>query len=182
VNAMRSFFAAILLIPSLAWAGEGVLGTKSGSGVAAASNTGTPGLMSLIQMLFAVGIVMVILKFALPKLMGKMGSGLATKLNGGIQIEESANFAGGSLYVVTVRNKSLLLGVSGTNINCLADLGTATKPDPGPTFQEFVEESAGDLQRSVAMAKAVVTVEEEVEVKDQTDPQEALKRLARLMG
>jgi len=193
---MKNLLGFIFIItPTLALAGEGILGTKPSPGVVAAGpGQGTPGFFNLLQMLVAVGIVLAIIKFVMPKLVSKMGGKLTTKVAGGIQIEESANFAGGSLYVVTVRNKSLLLGVSGAQMNCLADLGPVNKPDPGPTFMELVEKSSGEIPMVSQVATDISGSQTDLypspgrvdlienEYQPVENPKEILDRLTRLMG
>lgn len=188
---LRTFalsFAA--LASSLALAEDGMLGTKGDSVSALQGQAGAGG--SLLQMIIAVIVVFGLMKFLLPKMMGKFGGKLATKVGSTIKIEESASFAGGTLYVVNVKDKSLLLGVTGTTISTLADLGPVNKPNPGPTFMEYLESTDG--------AKAVVTelpvtetpVVEEVEptqevvgefavVETDGDAKAALERLQKLM-
>jgi flagellar biogenesis protein FliO len=81
----------------------------------------------------------------MPKLMGKMNKRLVTSAGSDIRIEESASFAGGSLYVVSARGKTLLLSVNAQGVQCLSDLSEA-RPEPlAPTFGELVE---AQLQRT----------------------------------
>lgn len=176
---MNRLFATGLLasIATLALADDGLLGTKADSVSAFQGSTGAGG--SLLQMVIAVIVVFALMKFLLPKMMSKFGGKLSTKVGSNIKIEESASFPGGTLYVVNVKDKSLLLGVTGTSISTLADLGPISKPDPGPTFMEFLDATDG--------AKAVVTelptVEAEndlIEVED-GDAKAALERLQKLM-
>src|SRR5579862_4605080 len=105
----RIFFVAGMLTVSPAFAGDGILGTKS-SPVAGPmqTDTGGPGIMSFLQMMIALGIVLVLLKLVMPKLVTKLNKKIVTKAGSAIQIEETAAFAGGSLYVVKARSKTLL--------------------------------------------------------------------------
>lgn len=80
------------------------------------------GIMPIMQMALALAFVLVLVKYVLPKVVGKLNKRISPALGGAINIEESAAFAGGNLYVVTVRNKTLLLSASSTGVNCLADL------------------------------------------------------------
>jgi flagellar biogenesis protein FliO len=128
---------------------DGLLGTK-GDSVSALQGPSGAGGGSLLQMIIAVVVVFALMKFLLPKLMAKFGGKLATNIGSSIRIEESASFAGGTLYLVNVKDKTLLLGVNGSTISTLADLGPVNKPDPGPTFMEYLDNTDG--------ARAVVTV------------------------
>lgn len=95
--------------------------------------------MPLLQMLVALGIVFCLLKFVLPRVASKLNKKLVTGINSTIKIEESANFAGGSLYIVTAREKTLLLSVGTSGVNCVADLSPAVKPADQPLFSEILE-------------------------------------------
>lgn len=178
------------LLSSFSLAGDGMLGTK-GDGTSAFQGSSSAG-GSLLQMIIAVIVVFALMKFLLPKMMAKFGGKLSTKVGGGIQIEESANFPGGTLYVVNVRDRSLLLGVTGTSINTLADLGMTNKPNPGPTFMEYLEtaqEPVVEVKKEV-ITQAVVAIqpteiEEEVasiSVENSDEAKKALNRLQKLIG
>jgi flagellar biogenesis protein FliO len=173
------------LLPASAFAGDGVLGTKA-SAAAPAAAAGGVGPMPFLQMAIALGIVLMLVKWLLPKLAGKVGKRLVTNLGASIRIEESANFAGGTLYVVQAKSKTLLLGVTSAGVACLADL-TETGPaaDEPPTFQEFVEAAPGDPPMA-----AVVEFDPDDDAAPahpDEDPERqeiaaALERLARLSG
>ncbi|MBS1703647.1 MAG: FliO/MopB family protein [Armatimonadetes bacterium] len=172
-------FAA--LTASVAFAEDGMLGTKSDSISALQGPTSSGG--SLLQMIIAVIVVFGLMKFLLPKMMAKFGGKLTTGVGSGIKIEESASFPGGTLYLVNVKDRSLLLGVTPTSINTLADLGAVVKNDPGPTFMEFLDSTDGskavvteapaaEPQEEIAMA--VVGTDDEAKI--------ALERLQKLMS
>ncbi len=167
----------VFALAACAMAEDGLLGTKADSVSALQNSSGAGG--NLLQMIIAVVVVFALMKWLLPKMMGKFGGRLSTGVGSSIKIEESASFAGGTLYVVNVKDKSLLLGVTGTTITTLADLGTAVKNDPGPTFMEMVESTDGS--KAIVTEFAVVEAplaEEELPV---NDAQSALDRLQRLM-
>ena len=160
---------------------DGMLGTK-GDSISALQGPSGAGGGSLLQMIIAVVVVFALMKFLLPKLVAKFGGKLSTNIGSSIKIEESASFGGGTLYLVSVKDKSLLLGVNGTTISTLADLGPVNKPDPGPTFMEYLDHTDG--------ANAVVTVlaEEHEEMTEpkaeevvEDDAQLVLERLQKLM-
>jgi hypothetical protein len=167
----RAFVVSMWLFTAWVQA-QGVLGTKTES-IPSAGGSGA-GLMPFFQLLVAVGIVFALLRFVAPKLLAKFNKRLVT--TGGIQIEESAAFAGGNLYVVTARGKSLLLSVSSGGVACLADLTTATPEAPKEepvTFMEILERAedlGGDdalledvqqmIERNDSIEQAVVEVQE----------------------
>ncbi len=132
-------------------------------------------------MLLAVGIVIFLLKAVLPKIASKVNKKLVTNSTSTLKIEESANFAGGSLYVVRARRKTLLLGVNGTAVTCLADLTEAEDAEPLPkTFDEILDNAERGIRSPEPEASAVIEAPElrtpnsELEV--------TLQRLQRLGG
>lgn len=137
-----------LALAAASWAGDGILGTKASPVTGAVTADSGVGAMPFLQMMLALGVVLLLLKFVLPKLANKLNKKIVTKDGSGIQIEESAAFAGGSLYIVKARSKTLLLSVSSTGVTCLSDLTTTQQPAPDlPTFRELVEkEQSGPLQ------------------------------------
>jgi flagellar biogenesis protein FliO len=117
-----------------AMAGTGIAGTKLGGDYAPATSNGAGvGFGALAQMLLALAIVAFLLKWALPKLAGKVvGKKLVTSATGGIQVEETAQFAGGSLFIISARGKTLLVSVTGQSVTNLADLTKPEKPKVDP--------------------------------------------------
>jgi len=157
-----------------------VFGTKADT---APSPSQTPGLgfMPLLQMMLALGIVLVLIKYVLPKLLGGINKKLVTKSGSGIDIEETASFAGGQLYVVSVRGKTLLLGSSQAGVACLADLGPKKSKTEQPLFMEMLDKETEhpshlyvDAQGEPSPAMKSALSDEEV--------QAALERLNKLGG
>ncbi len=164
---MRSLVIAFLL-PVLSSAQQ--YGTKKDALSAVSGSSGSP-TMPLLQMLLALAIVFALLKFALPKVASKLSKKLVTGVDSSIRIEESANFAGGSLYVVSARGKTLLLSVGSSGVSCIADL-TSSKSEPEPPlFTEI-------LEASVAQPTPVEPVAASSPNPDEI--QRALERLSRL--
>lgn len=127
------------LLPKLCLAGSGFLGTKADGVSAPGAYTGPVSGAAIFQLLVALGIVLLLVRYVLPKALTKFNRKLHPSL-GGIRIEESASFAGGNLYVVTARSKTLLLATSGSSVSCLADLTEAASAAEEPkTFQEMME-------------------------------------------
>lgn len=123
---------------------QGLLGTKS-SPISAGSGSSGMGVMPLIQMAIALAVVLGLLKFVLPKMVGKMNKKLVTSATSALHIEESANFAGGTLYVVRAKSKTLLLSVSTQGVNCIADLSEESKVEPEKTaFEMIIDEAPGE--------------------------------------
>ena len=169
---------AAIALSAFAWAGDGFLGTKSSptAGPMAADGGGV-GFMSFLQMMIALAIVFALLKFVLPKVASRLNKRIVTKIGSEIRIEESAAFAGGSLYIVSAKSKTLLLSVHAQGVSCLADL-TEPKSEPEqPAFQDIVDrEMEGPLQPFAVIEREVPPPMSEV------DPATALERLRRLTG
>ena len=126
----------LALLPTAAFAGDGFAGTKKTVVTSPVEAAG--GIAPVLQMLVALAIVCVALKWVMPKLVGKVNKRIVTSANGGIAVEESAQFAGGSLYVVRARSKTLLLCSGTQGVVCLADI-SEPKPVEAPTFMEMLE-------------------------------------------
>lgn len=175
---MRAFLVILAGASSaLAVAGEGFLGTKASPVVGPMqADTGGVGFMPFLQMMIALGIVLVLLKFVMPKLVTKLNKKIVTKVGSEIHIEESAAFAGGTLYIVRAKSKTLLLSVTSTGVTCLSDLSESAPGADLPTFQEIVDrEVEGPLQ-------PFAVVEAPVETDPASDAAAALERLKRLSG
>jgi hypothetical protein len=117
---------------------------------AGASTLGSSGagLGPFVNILLALGIVYGLLRFALPKVVSRMNKRMVTTAGSSIRIEETAAFAGGSLYLVSAKGKSLLLSVSTQGVSCLADLTEPQAAEPlPPSFGEMVEQ---ELRRTEA--------------------------------
>ena len=148
----------------------GYLGTKVSGTAAAGGATAPGGVGSFIQMVMALGIVLVLLKTVAPKIIGKLNKRIVTTATSTINIEETACFAGGTLYVIHAKAKTLLVCCSSSGVTCLADLTETTTPAPEiPSFQEIVESA-----KPYDPSSAVVTTE------PSKDVEAALQRLERL--
>lgn len=168
--------AGFLWSAAMSLSAQGFPGAKSdpvGSSSNAASGAG---IGSLFNILLALGIVYGLLKFAMPKMLGRMNRKLATGVGSDIRIEESATFAGGSLYVVSARGRSLLLSVGTQGVQCLADLtDPVPKPEP-PTFGDFVEQEI----RAVSAERTPASPTLEETPVPESEWATALERLERL--
>jgi len=131
------------------------------------------GTGALIQLILVVAIVGFGIKFLLPKWISKWHSKMSINATGSIRIEESATFAGGSLHLVHVKSKSLLLSVSPQGVQCLADVSDSAQSEEGPAFFELVDRASGDLPKQ-AVVETAHPEERDLKVKDML---ERLKRL-----
>lgn len=114
------------VLPLASWAGE-TLGTKKDltTGVKVPPGPAVGGL-EVVQMVGALVVVFALLKWGLPYLMTKLGRRLDTGIDHPIKSLESANFGGGTLQVVEVRDRTLLLSVTTSGATLVCDL----TPDP----------------------------------------------------
>lgn len=142
---MRLATAVSLLLFGVLTHAQG-LGTKPNLVVESPKSSGV-GAMDLVQMVVALAIVFVLLKWALPKVVARMNKKLSTKEGSSISIEESASFGGGNLQIVSARGRTLLLCVSQSGVSCLADL---TEAQPAkkeqPAFFELVDRAAVEME------------------------------------
>ncbi len=152
------------------------MGTKSSSFSGSPAVQGAPAAGGFFQMLIALVVVAAIMKVVLPKFASKMTKGLRTDLNSELKVMETAAFAGGNLYIVQAKGKTLLLSAHTTGINCLADL-TDAPAEPAPqTFKEMID--AADITKLTEEISARAVVE--VPAEDDEISQK-LHRLQRLM-
>lgn len=114
------------------------------------------GIGPVVQLLLALALVGAGIKFVLPMLMKRFGGRISTQTNGSIRIEESAAFAGGKLYVIEARGRTLLLGATAQNVTCLADLtvndftealAQAESPIPAPAPAPSTLDQLARLER-----------------------------------
>lgn len=184
---MRSWAAIGALLLSVGAQAQGALDSaKKDLNLPSPSTTNSPGVgaMQLLQLVVAMAAVLFLMKWLLPKLVAKFSKKLNPSLSSSIRIEESASFAGGMLYVVTARNKQLLVCASQQGVSCLADLTDPidTPPEP-PAFFELLDQAG--TKPSADLFMAAVSVPEEDPPAPQMDPKEvkaALERLERLAG
>jgi len=137
-----ALLALAAAMPMASWAGE-TLGTKKdlATGVAPSSGPVVTGT-EVFQMVGALVVVFALLKWGLPYVMAKFGRKLNTGIDNPIRSLESANFGGGTLQVVEVRDRTLLLSVTANGASLVCDLtpdpvAEAAKPK---TFFELLDE------------------------------------------
>lgn len=141
---MRKAFVTGLILSavSLAFAQAGLLGTKPSVVTKSVQQTqsSTFGGGQVLQMIVALVIVAAILKWVLPKIITKFSGKTSGNLSSSIKIEETAQLAGGTLHVVTVRDRTLLLSVSPQGVSCLSDLTKSESAAPEPlAFFDFLD-------------------------------------------
>lgn len=142
--------------------GNETLGTKQDIRLSEPSSkpTGAIGGGDLLQMGVALAVVLVLLKFVVPKLVTKFGKQTIGKSKGGIVIEESAAFGTGHLNVVAVRGRTLLIGVTQQNVSLVADLteptiAEATPEEVEPAFFELLDQAQEIEEAPVAVTDIV---------------------------
>ncbi len=169
----------LVLCASFVNADDGILGTKNDAVSPLQGPASSGG--SLLQMIIAVIVVFGLMKYFLPKLVAKFGGKLNPGIGSSINIEESATFQGGMLYLVSVKDRSLLIGVAGTCITTLADLGSANKPNPGPTFMEYLDVADESKAINTTPTSESVETPEFAVVESGIQAKDALERLQKLM-
>lgn len=186
---------ALGLATIAAWAQDADLGTKAdpNPGFSSAAQGQPIGFAPLLQLTLAVAVVVFLLKLVLPKLVSKLNRGLVTGVGSPIRIEEAAQFAGGTLFIVDARGRTLLLCVSGNGVTMLADL-TPTSPAPARdellTFGEMVQKAVEEptaVPTRIAVSSSreapdprAEPAEVPVETTDVDEAEEVLRRLASL--
>ena len=114
------------------------------------------GVAQFVPMLVALGIIFFLLKYALPKVVGKFNKRLTTPLSSPITLEESASFATGSLQVVTVRGKSMLLAITQQGVTFLSEVPDSAPIDPTPAFFELLDRESEEPKPQKLITHAVV--------------------------
>lgn len=169
---MRSFGVLTLVsLATLSIAEPGFLGTRSGGGAAITSTMSSPvGVGSILQVALVLAIVLGAVRWLLPKVVSKLNTRLITNLGGEIRIEDTASFAGGNLYIVKARQKTLLLSVGTAGVTCLADLSDQeAKLEPKPTFAQVLENAKPLSPESLASGVPVNDIDETLQRLERLD-------------
>lgn len=145
----------------------------------------------LLQMLLVLGFVVIGIKVFLPKILTKLnpdikGSGIAA-----LEIEETAVFGTGKLFVVRIHGKRLLLSSGPQGVNCLADLTPSTPIHEPAAFFEMLDH-AQEKAPTEPLQSAPISTEVESPLTpelerlsknvDRSDIQSALDRISRFTG
>jgi flagellar biogenesis protein FliO len=157
----RLTIASFSLLSAASIAGQDPLGTKADVLSAASSQAPAGGsVWSILQTILVLGVVLFVLKAFGPKLIAKFSRKLVTSTSGQIKVEESATFAGGSLYVVEARGKSLLLCVGANGVTCLSELESKPSSLEQPLFMEIVDQEIETQIANPRPVRAAVYLEE----------------------
>ncbi len=154
------------------------LGTKPDPIGATGATAATPNGMPIIQLIIALAVVLALVKWILPKILNKVNKRIVTNVGSQIRIEESAAFAGGNLYIVQAKGKSLLLSVNQQGVQCLADV-TEVAPTPSLVNTQTVDEPRFDQLIEAAPAVPAF-VRSHASQPTPEEVQKVLNRLARL--
>lgn len=177
---MKRFLPLLALAPTAAFAQA--FGTKKdlASGVAGTGSGPAVQGMDILQMLLALAVVGILLKWGLPKLLGKFNGWKSAQNAGGMVVKESLAVGAGTVQIVEVRGRTLLLGATPTQINFLADLSEVQAPAPeAPAFFDILdaelESPSSDDKPNPAFALV------EMEIEDDNAADMTLDEAARLL-
>ena len=91
------------------------------------------GFAQVFQMLLALVVVLFIVKWVAAKYLTKFAKTGAAKSSGELKIEQAATVSGGQILLMTVRGRTLLVGVGASGFATLADLTEEDTSDDSPT-------------------------------------------------
>lgn len=155
-------FGTLLSVAAIA--GPGMLETKTDTAPTfAATNSSPLGIMPMIQMLVALAIVGGLVKWAMPKALGKVSR---LGKSGEITVEASQALGAGTVHVISVRGRTLLVGATANNMSLLAELS-----EHDATFDESFARTVFETPAEIA-EPATMTPSDDVAA--------ALARLRRL--
>jgi flagellar biogenesis protein FliO len=178
---MKRLLSLIALAPTAVFAQA--FGTKKDlpTSAGAASGPAVQG-MDILQMLLALAVVGILLKWGLPKLLGKFNGWKSSQNKSGMTITESIAVGAGTVQIVEVRGRTLLLGATPTQINFLADL-TVSAPveteEEIPAFFDILDEEMENPSVSDKPHPAFAIIETEVD--DEPADNMSLDEAARLL-
>ncbi|MGV3613903.1 MAG: flagellar biosynthetic protein FliO [Fimbriimonas sp.] len=170
---MKKFALILALAPVAAFAGPGLLGTRTD--VAPAASGSPVGVLPIVQMLLALGIVAGLVKWVLPRVLNRVTKPGAA---GDITVEATSTLGTGNLHIVTTRGRTLLIGATANGMNLIADL-TETAPKVEVPASEPVR-----IQKHASfeemLAAATVATPEPTPARPVDDVARALERLKAL--
>jgi hypothetical protein len=159
VNRLFVILAGSVLAATAFGDQTGFAGTKTGGDYGATTASSGVGFGALVQMVVALVIVAVLLRTVLPKIAGKLTKKLVAPTTSGLVIEESAQFAGGNLYVVSVRGKTMLLSATTQGVQHLADLTATPEPAKQDPFVAILEKAENTPAESEAELEIRATLD-----------------------
>lgn len=188
---MKKLALLLALAPAALLAQD--FGTKKDLASAATKAPAGPAVqgMDIVQMLLALGLVAVILKWGLPKLLSKFNGWKPAVSKGGIILSESTTLGAGMIQIVEVRGRTLLVGATPTHINLIADLSVSApvQEEEDPAFFELLDQEMDEPKAEDKPNPVFAVVEMEVEEEEEPDTmtvddaarllEEARKRRAR---
>ena len=118
-----------------------------------ASFSTSSSIMPLVQLAVVVGVIAFALKLLLPRMLPMINKKLNPSLGSRIKIEESASFAGGTLYIVSVGEQSALLSVSTQGVQKVMSLEHASEPSERAFFEHVDAKSAKPIARAAVVLR-----------------------------
>lgn len=138
------FFLSLNLLTLLVISGQAQTLNLKPETPAPALNTPVITPASLLQMIAALAIVALILRFALPKLLRRLPKNI-TSSSGRVAMLDTTSTPYGHLCLVKAMDRILLLGLTPQNITLLCEWEDEKKPQSGPypdadsAFQELLK-------------------------------------------
>ncbi len=134
----------------------GAMGTRSGGPLATQTQAATPvGASNAAQMLAALALVALALRYGLPLAMrwaGRSGSG--SQLDGEIRIIETRAVPNGSLSLIRVRGRLMLIASNAQSVQLLTVLEEHPEPLPSDNaFEQALIRSVKDDERAALQDK-----------------------------
>lgn len=155
----RFLFSVYVLGMSALALGQSALDAAKNGGQSAQVGSGTPTIMPLVQLTITALVLFGLFKWIAPKAKNWIGTKMDKPLESDLRIEQSATLAQGALYVVSLRGRSLLLGVTAQQVNLLCDLTEQEKQfREEPAFFEQLDEAMEAPLEPVVVATAAVEI------------------------
>ena len=116
-------------------ASNGISGLRDDPIPPFSGTSGSIGIGPLFQMLLALGIVVALIKFAIPKLLKRVAKKKVSEVLPAINVIETATVGAGQIHIIDVRGRTLLLGSTAQSLSLVADLTDEASTATGfPTF------------------------------------------------
>lgn len=174
-----SFVLSLVLASGSVFAQSALKGAKADISVGNPTAAGGPGPWALLQLLLALGIVAALLKFVLPRFAPTLKNRAVKSLGATLTVQETTTFPGGSLMVVKVRGKELLIGATAQSITFLSEIH---EEQGAPAFFDLVDAAPGKEMPIYAVIpeEAQMPISAEQREIEQPAKDEVMRRLARL--